>query len=47
MKEVTTVVKSICPADELVEIDLPGFLEAQGDPSCETELFDLNGKAVS
>lgn len=36
--------ENLCPADELVEIDVDGFLEA--DPSAETEVFDLNGKEV-
>lgn len=38
--------EKLCPADELVEIDLPGFLEAAEMPDCETRVFDLTGKEV-
>lgn len=38
--------KNICPADELLEIDLAGYLEGLEDPSGETEAFDLSGKEV-
>lgn len=31
---------------DLVQIDLPGYLEAQEDPSCEEESFDLAGRRV-
>ena len=34
------------PIDELVEIDIPGFLEGEDDPSHVTELFDLQGRRV-
>lgn len=35
--------KPICPMDELVEVDLPGFL-AVGEEHYEEENFDLSGK---
>ena len=34
----------ICAADELVEIDLPGYLQDQEDPTCETRFYTLDGK---
>lgn len=34
------------PINELVDIDLPGYLEGENDPECVTEIFDLQGKKV-
>lgn len=34
------------PIDELVDIDLPGFLEGSSDPECTEEVFDLRGRRL-
>lgn len=36
------MLKNICAAEELVEIDLEGYLEGSDDPAAETEEFDLS-----
>lgn len=38
--------KNISAAEELVEIDLEGYLEGLEDPAAETEVFDLTDKEV-
>lgn len=38
--------EKLCPVDDLIEIDLPGFVAAAEDPGCEMETFDLDGKKV-
>lgn len=38
--------KPICPADELIDVDTAGYAEDPEDLSCETEVFDLDGKKV-
>lgn len=35
------------PIDELVDIDLPGYLEGENDPDCTEEVFDLHGRRLS
>ena len=39
------MIERICPADELITVDLEGFLDAAED-ECSTESFDLDGKKV-
>lgn len=38
--------ENLCPMDELVTVDLEGFLDALDDPSGETECFTPDGKKV-
>lgn len=39
--------EKLCPLDDMVEIDIAGYLDAANDPSCETTNYDLDGKEVS
>lgn len=38
--------KEVDHMDELITIDIEGFLEGENDPDCVTLLFDLQGRAV-
>lgn len=38
------MLKNIKAAEELVEIDLEGYLEGLDDPAAETEVFDLSNE---
>lgn len=33
--------------DELITIDIEGYLEGENDPDCITVLFDLQGKELT